>query len=113
MDLWAVVVEVIMITIVTKGIRKGKPFEVKCTGDGNDFEILFNGLHNEAEAEWLSFLAQRSGSAAGGTYYPATYPLRLLSVLRARYFDRAPVTTVDVTGDSVLEEIPGEDGVIY
>ena len=94
--------------ITATGTKNGETISAVCDGDGEDFSYTFNGKENPALEAELVYEAN-AGRAIGGTYFPETWPLKLVTALDGWFFDRPP--EIEVDGD--LEEIPSEDGVIY
>lgn len=97
--------------IEATGIYNGKPLTVVCDDSGeNGFQYRFNG-QEDRELENDLIAEAEAGHAIGGTYYPETFPLKLVTALSEWFFDRPPQGTITVDGD--LEEIPGEPDTIY
>lgn len=98
-----------MAKIIAKGKKNGKAITVECDCDDYGASMLFNGAKNtNYEAEVI--MAALSGVAIGGTYYPETLPLQIVAALENSFFDRRP-SSLDVDGE--IEQIPGEEGVVY
>ena len=94
--------------ITAQGKRGKKTIKVRCEGDADYFVYTFNGSEDiELEADLVYEALQNH--PAGGTYFPETFALKLVTALRGWFFDKP--AHVDVDGE--LEEIPGDEDTIY
>ena len=98
--------------IEANGIYNGQPLTVVCESDGesDSFAYSFNGSENKG-LEYMLTAEADAGHAIGGTYYPETLALKLVTALDGWFFDYPPQDEIKV--DEELEEIPFEPDVIY
>lgn len=91
------------------GKVNGQETAVLCETEGEEWMFLFNGETNAELETKLRELMQEKHRI--GNYPPKTMKLNLYAIFDGcEFFDRDS-RSVEVYGD--IEQIPGEDGVIY
>lgn len=97
-----------MVKITARGVLDGQRIGVVCTGGNGSYEIKLSNCDEKHRIMVLESLQQEH--AVGGTYWPEKNTmLHVYNTLQNYTFDRL----IEIKCDGELEEIPGEDGVVY
>ena len=97
-----------MVKITAKGVLEGREISALCTGGNGRYQICLNNCDESHKTMVLESLRQEH--AVGGTYWPKKNTmLHVYNTLQNYTFDKL----IEIECDGELEEIPGEEGVVY